>query len=192
MFHSPGFAAPPGSSCRKGSSTTCRVYQGKEWLFQNFCNRYQLQAFLASEDTLMVYVTYLDNHLQHHYATIHHHLAAIRLAHITLGLPNPLLNCPRLQQLLQATQRHQPLPEPDLCCQGITTNFLCRAKPLHCPQSARDRVLWAALTMGHYGLFHSGKLAQPKMAEASTSHFITVQDTHCSLPKAGFTMFTCS
>ena len=125
---------------------------------------------------LIVYVTYLDDHLQHWYATIHHHLAVIHSAHIALGLPNPLLNCPRLQQVLRATRRHQPLPQLDLGCQGITTDFLCRAKPLHCPQSARDRVLCAALTMGHYGLFHSGKLAQPKMAEAGTPRFIRVQD----------------
>ena len=111
-----------------------------------------------------------------HYATIHHHLAAIHSANIVLGLPNPLLNHPRLQQVLWATRRHQPLPQPDLGHQGITTDFLCRAKPLHCPQLARDRVLWAALTMGHYGLFCSGKLAQPKMAEASAPCFIRVQD----------------
>ena len=93
-----------------------------------------------------------------------------------MGLPNPLLNHPRLQQVLWATRRHQPLPQLDLGHQGITTDFLHRAKLLHCPQSARDRVLWAALTMGHYGLFCSGKLAQPKMAEAGTPHFIRVQD----------------
>ena len=91
-------------------------------------------------------------------------------------MPNPLLNCPRLHQLLRATWRQQPLPQPDSGCQGITTEFLCRAKPLHCPQSPRDRVLWAALTMGHYGLFHSSELAQPKIAEASAPHFIRVQD----------------
>ena len=155
---------------------TCRVYQCKQWVFQNFCDWYQLQAFPASEDMLMVYVTYLDDHLQCCYATIHHHLAAIHLAHIVLGLPNPLLNYPRLQQVLQATRRHQPLPQLDSDCQGITTDFLHRAKPLHCPQSARDRVLWAALTMGHYGLFCSGKLVQPKMAEAGAPRFIRVQD----------------
>ena len=124
----------------------------------------------------MVYVTYLDDHLQCRYATIHHHLAVIHSAHIALGLPNPLLNHPRLHQVLWATRRHQPPPQLDLGCQGITTSFLCRAKPLHCPQSARDRVLWAALTTGHNGLFCNGKLVQLKMAEASTPHFIKVQD----------------
>ena len=124
----------------------------------------------------MVYVTYLDDHLQCCYATIHHHLVAIHLAHIALGLLNPMLNCPKLQQLLQATQGQQPLPQPDSGHQDITTEFLHRAKPLHCPQSPRDRVLWAALTMGHYGLFCSGKLAQLKMAKAGAPHFIRVQD----------------
>ena len=30
--------------------------------------------------------------------------------------------------------------------------------------------------MGHYGLFHSGELAQPKLAEAGATRFIRVQD----------------
>ena len=55
-------------------------------------------------------------------------------------------------------------------------DFLHRARPLHCPKSPRDRVLWAALTMGHYGLFCSGKLAQPKLAKAGAPCFLRVQD----------------
>ena len=116
----------------------CRVYQGEQRVFQDFCNRYQLQAFPASEDTLMVYVTYLDEHLKWQYTTIHHHLVAICSAHIALGLSNPLVNYPRLHQLLHATRRQQPLPQPDLGRQGITTEFLHRARPLHCPTSPRD------------------------------------------------------
>ena len=56
------------------------------------------------------------------------------------------------------------------------TDFLHRARPLHCLHLPKDRVLWAALTMGHYGLFHSGELAQPKLAEAGIPWFICVQD----------------
>ena len=41
---------------------------------------------------------------------VHHYLAAICLAHIALGLPNPLQDCPHLQQLLWAIHREQPLP----------------------------------------------------------------------------------
>ena len=124
----------------------------------------------------MFYVTYLDDHLKCHYATIHHHLAAIRSAHIVLGMQNPMDNCPRLHQLLHTTRRQQPLPQPDSGRQGITTSFLHRARPLHCHSSHRDKVLWAALTMGHYGLFRSGELAQPKLAEAGAPRFIRVQD----------------
>ena len=106
----------------------------------------------------------------------HYHLAAIHSAHIALGLPNPLQDHPCLQQLLCAICRQQPLPQPDSGRQGITMDFLHRAKPLHHPQLPRDRVLWAALTMGHYSLFHSGELVQPKLAEAGAPHFIHVQD----------------
>ena len=124
----------------------------------------------------MVFVTYLDEHLQPCYTTVHHYLTAIHSVHIALDLPNPLQDCPHLQQLLCAIHRQQPLPQLDSGHQGITTDFLHRTRPLHCPQLPRDRVLWAALTMGHYGLFHSGELAQPKLAEGRAPRFICVQD----------------
>ena len=124
----------------------------------------------------MVFVMYLDEHLWHCYTIVHHHLAAIHSAHIALGLPNPLQDHPQLQQLPHAICRQQPLLQPESGWQGITTDVLHRAKPLHCPQLPRDRVLWEALTMGYYGLFCSGELAQPKLAEVGAPHFIHVQD----------------
>ena len=124
----------------------------------------------------MLYITYLDDHLKRHCATIQHHLTAIHSVHIALGMKNLLDNCPRLHQLLQATRRQQPLPQPDSGRQGITSSFLSRARPLHSTNSHRDKVLWAALTLGHYGLFRSGELAQPKLAEAGAPCFIRVQD----------------
>ena len=110
---------------------TQRVYQGEQRVFQTFCRQYNLRAFPASEDTLMLYVTYLDDHLKRHCTTIQHHLAAICSVHIVLGMKNPLDNCPRLHQLLWATRRQQPLPQLDSGRQGITSSFLSRARPLH-------------------------------------------------------------
>ena len=78
--------------------------------------------------------------------------------------------------LLQAIQRQQPQPQLDLGCQGIMMEFLHRARPLHWLHLSRDSVLWAALTMGHYGLFCSRELAQPKLAEAGVPWYIHVQD----------------
>ena len=98
------------------------VYQGKQRVFQAFCSQYQLQAFPASEETLMVYIMYLDEHLKQCYATIQHHLVAIRSVHIVLGMQNPLVNCPRLHQLLCATRRQQPLPQ-------LTRNYIGQASP---------------------------------------------------------------
>ena len=89
---------------------TRRVYQGEQRVFQSFCSQYKLQPFPASEETLMLYVTYLDEHLRQHYASVRHHLAAIQSAHIALGMQNPLENCPRLHQLLHA------LPEGSSHC----------------------------------------------------------------------------
>ena len=103
-------------------------------------------------------------------------LVAIHLAHIAMGLPNSLQDYPCLQQLLWAIRRHQPQPQMDSGHQGITTEFLQRASPLHCLHLPRDSVLWAALRLAHYGLFCSGELVQPKLAEAGVPWYICVQD----------------
>ena len=92
------------------------------------------------------------------------------------GHAKPTRQLPQLQRLLRATRRQQPLPQLDSGRQGITSSFLSRARPLHSNNSHRDKVLWAALTMGHYSLFHSGELAKPKLAEAGAPRFIRVQD----------------
>ena len=155
---------------------THRVYQCKQQTFQSFCKWYHLMAFPASEDTLMVFMTYLNKHLLQCYTTVHHYLAAICSVHIAMGLPNPLQDCPCLQQLLQAICRQQLLPQLDSGHQGITMDFLHRPRPLHHLHFPKDRVLWAALTMGHYSLFCSGELAWPKLAEARAPKFIRVQD----------------
>ena len=67
----------------------------------------------CSEDTLMVFATYLDDHLHRCYATMHHYMAAIHAVHIALGLPSPLENCLHLHQLLLVIhhQHHQPQPD---------------------------------------------------------------------------------
>ena len=54
--------------------------------------------------------------------------------------------------------------------------FLCHARPLHQLNLPKDSILWAALTLSHYGLFRSGELAQPKLSEAGAVHFIRVWD----------------
>ena len=55
-------------------------------------------------------------------------------------------------------------------------DFLCRDRPLHHLHLPKDWKLWAAITMGHYGLFHSGELAQSKLAEVRAPQFIHMQD----------------
>ena len=124
----------------------------------------------------MVFMMYLDEHLWRCYPTVHHFLVAICMVHIAMGLSIPLQDCPCLQQLLSVICRQQPQPQPDSGHQGIMMEFLCRARPLHHLYLPKDSVLWAALTLGHYGLLCSSKLAQPKLAEAGVPQYICVKD----------------
>ena len=82
--------------------------------------------------------------------TGHHYLAAICLAHIAMGLTNPPAGLPstattalgNLQTAASAPVRLGP------------SGYYDRLPvPLHHLHPPRDSVLWAALTIGHYGLF---------------------------------------
>ena len=133
----------------------CRTYHGEQRMFQVFCAQYHLTAFPASEHMLMVFVTYLDDHLHRHYATIHHYMVNICMVHIALGLSSPLEYCPCLHQLLWAICQWQPPPQLNSGWLGMTTEFLCQSRPLHQLHNPKESMLWEALTIGHYDLFWS-------------------------------------
>ena len=178
-FHCLAYAGWPKPSSMKAYSTThAGSITVKQRMFWTFCAQYQLMAFPALEDMLMVFATYLDDHLHRCYATIHHFMAAIHVqCTYSLGSSQPPGELtPSTAVALGNLPLHHPQPQPDLGQLGITTEFLQWARPLHWLHNTRDSVLWAALTIGHYGLFCSGKLAQPKLAEAGVAWFIRVQD----------------
>ena len=67
-----------------------------------------------------------------------------------MGLPDPLKGAIRLQKFLRAI-RIQSNPESHKL--AFTYNLLVLAQPLH--QFPAQKVLWAALTMAHFGLLHT-------------------------------------
>ena len=90
---------------------------------------------------------------------VHHYLAAIQLVTLPWACLTPCWIALICNNCSRQYADSSLCPSQTQAVRAIMTDFLCRARPLHCLHLPKDRVLWAALTMGHYGLFQSGELA---------------------------------
>ena len=78
------------------SSATARKYSGLQRTFKGFCQTLNLIAVPAEEATLVNFLTYLKLGRNLGPTTIRGYLSAIRHLHVINGVPDPLLNRPRL------------------------------------------------------------------------------------------------
>ena len=121
---------------------THKTYHGKQWMFQSFCAQYHLTTFPAFEDTLMVFATYLDDHLQRHYATVHHYMVAIHAAHCltpgeltsltTDALSNSLPNSPSPSPIQTQADKVSPqssFAKPGLYTGSTSPRTVCYGQP---------------------------------------------------------------
>ena len=90
--------------------STRRVYKSAQQRFIDFCRqdgRVNQDGSIppATEETLMRFASLLADNLNH--SSIKVYLSAVRSLHIDHGLPDPLVNCLRLQHLLRGIKRVQ-------------------------------------------------------------------------------------
>jgi len=105
----------------------------------------------ANEETLIRFASLLADNLSH--SSIKVYLSAVRSLHIDHGLPDPLVNCLRLQRVLGGIKRVEGPASPRRLL--ITVDHL-KAFQRFFDLSTRDHVmLWAACCLGFlffYGL----------------------------------------
>ena len=136
--------------------STRRVYQSAQRRFLDFC-RLNGRAnddgsiLPANEETFMCFASFLADNLNQ--SSIKVYLSAVRSLHINHGLPDPLVNCLRLQRLLQGIKRVQgPASLRRLPITIDLLQVIQRCLDL----STRDHVmLWAACCLGFFGFFAS-------------------------------------
>ena len=106
----------------------------------------------ADEETLMRFATTLADSLNH--ASIKVYLSAVRSLHVDYGLPDPLVNCLRLQRLLRGIKRVQgPVAPKRLPISIDHLRVIQRSLDL----STRDHVmLWAACCIGFFVSYKLG------------------------------------
>ena len=129
------------------ADSTKTVYASQLKLYLHFCRDIDSPPFPATSKNICRYAAFLAR--ARAYSTVQQYLNVIRVAHLELGLPNPLKEDWTLTSLLKGVKRGKKVGEgkspfsPDqLVCIKGTLNL----------QRVGDCQFWAALLAGFFGL----------------------------------------
>ena len=118
----------------------------------HFCESYHLCPIPASENTMLLYVTYL--YLQKlKYGSIRVYISAVRSLHVESGLGNPFENYLLMKQAIRALQINGDKPKQKL---PITIDVL---RDLYTVTNSipDGQMLWAVMTMAFYGCLRASE-----------------------------------
>ena len=141
------------------STRATYMYNSASRSFINFAITYHCLApdgslLPASEDTLMLYATFLATTLQPQ--SIKVYLFGIRNLHVEHGFPNPLTDALQLRRLLRGIKRlkgsHTDTRLP------ITPSLLRSFRPLLLLSCYDHLMLWAAMLVAFFGFLRSSEL----------------------------------
>ena len=112
------------------SRATARKYSGLQRTFKGFCQTLNLTVVPATEATLVSYLTYLKLGRNLGPTSIRSYLSAIRHLHVINGLPDPLLDRPRLA-LIRAAATKGGAVTPARTPISFETLILIHARVIH-------------------------------------------------------------
>ena len=153
----------------------CRVYGHAQLMFLQFCQCYSLLPIPADQETLLYFATFLVNTKGLQHGTITSYLYGVWALHIDMGLSDPLKGMLSLHICLWAIhiQSH-----PESHKLAFMYDLLVLVQPLY--QFPAQQVLWAALTMAHFGLLQTGEFTVDQEHFNLTWH-LCIQDVMPSL-----------
>lgn len=150
---------------------TKRTYRSAQNDYIKFCEEYTLNPLPASQECLMMYATQLyKRHM--HINTIKVYLFAVRHYHIINKCNNPLLCTPRLNLVLKAIQLKCIKSKSKL---PITYPILEKVY-VALGRSRDERLMWAAMTLGFFGLLRASEFTVPSQASFCNDKHLTVSD----------------
>jgi hypothetical protein len=151
-------------------SNTKRTYSSAQNRFMSFCTKFKLIQMPVSEDTLLLYVSFLfEEGLSG--STIRVYLSAVRSLHILAGSQYPA-NLPRVKLALKGAIRETPAPVRKL---PITINIL-KDLLLHVNHRFDDKLIRAVTTLAFFGCFRMGELCIPDHAPFDSKSHLCVGD----------------
>ncbi|XP_068681672.1 uncharacterized protein [Montipora foliosa] len=128
------------------------VYQTAQRRFLTFCKQDLKTApntfpLPADEQTLMRFCTMLSERMN--YSLIKTYLSAVRALHLDNGLPDPLLNCVQLQNLIRGVKQVKSSSGPT---RFLITFEIMRTIHESLDLSDQDNIMiWAACCLGYFG-----------------------------------------
>lgn len=131
---------------------TQKTYSSAQKQFQKFCLKFSLAPVPASEDTLLMYISHLNNKGLKG-STISVYIAAVRSLHIQEGLPDPLVGCLRVKRALKAVNSSSGPPSQKL---PVTCEILKRIQSVML-NIYDHKMLWAAYTVAYFGLLRAAE-----------------------------------
>ena len=136
--------------------STKRTYTSAQRHFLQFCEFYNFEAVPCNSETVVMYVAYLNcNGFK--LSSIRVYLSAIRSLHLCGGFQNPFEGSVRLKMALRSIAIIGGAPKQKL---PITIEMLQKIFPL-LDGSPNSKLLWAAMTLGHFGLLRASEFTVP-------------------------------
>ena len=143
-------------------SSTKSTYSSAQKLYLEFCELYELQPFVASEQNLLLYIAYMSlKNLSH--STMLVYLSAIRSLHVMLGFPVPETGTPRIKLALKAVLEMGQAPVQK---QPITYPILCNMFQI-IPDTFDGYMYKSALSLGFFAALRSHEYVAPEESKAS-------------------------
>ena len=174
------------------ASSSLRTYSYGRQAYSNFCLDMGWLETPASEQGLLMFVAYLSRRgcsVQ----TTRVYLAGIRHLHLERGASIAAFSSPRLAAALQVLQRLGPKPQPPR--PAVTLQQLRQIKrkvftSLCLPEPDR-RMLWAAITLGFFGILRVSEYSSPSARTVETGRtlirsnmVVTKEQVQITLPRS--------
>lgn len=150
---------------------TRRTYSSAQRQFIAFCKNYQLTALPCEKDTVLLFVAYMHaNNFK--LSSVKVYLSAIRSLHLEEGFPSPTEDFVRLDLALRALAIKNGAPSQKL---PITYQLLSRVAPF-VGHTYDSKLLWAAMTLGHFGLLRAAEFTIPAQGKFVPAKHLTLSD----------------
>lgn len=132
---------------RAFADSTKSAYTSQLKVYLDFCKELGCSPFPASNENLCRYAAYLSR--TRAFSTVQQYMNVIRIAHLELGLPNPLKENWNLKTLLKGIQRGKAGMDYKF---PISTEHLHKIKDTLNPHNVEDCQFWAAVVICFFGL----------------------------------------